>query len=207
MFKYLILSSDKYPTLRVEMHEIFMQIFIRQGHQIDWILQADGSQVEKENFACQGYRVWVGRTVEGESIFRLLLKNIFDLFNDLKLFPLTRKNNYDFLIVKDKFITAILGWIATRRKKTRFFYWLSYPFPEAWLYLSKNKISNFPFIDRMRGLFSHFILYKFILRRADHIFVQSKTMKIDIGNHGILGEKITPVPMGVSFNRKKKHRS
>jgi glycosyltransferase involved in cell wall biosynthesis len=41
------------------------------------------------------------------------------------------------------------------------------------------------------------LLYRVVLPRADHIFVQSRQMQLDIASHGIPMSQMTPVPMGV----------
>jgi glycosyltransferase involved in cell wall biosynthesis len=52
---------------------------------------------------------------------------------------------------------------------------------------------------RIRGWIQLALLYKFILRRADHAFVQSEQMKRDLVDYGVSADKMTPVPMGVDL--------
>jgi glycosyltransferase involved in cell wall biosynthesis len=75
---------------------------------------------------------------------------------------------------------------------------MSYPFPEHDLEMAQA--AGFPrsLPLRLRGTLGGLVLYRVILRYADHVFVQSEQMKQDVGTHGIPSEKITPVPMGVT---------
>jgi glycosyltransferase involved in cell wall biosynthesis len=49
----------------------------------------------------------------------------------------------------------------------------------------------------LKGKLVFFLLYRIIMRFADHSFVQSKQMLNDVAGYGIPAERMTPVPMGV----------
>jgi glycosyltransferase involved in cell wall biosynthesis len=109
-------------------------------------------------------------------------------------------SQYDAIQVRDMTVTALFGLLAARIKKVRFFYWLSYPQSEGQIDRAKSRGIKgglrfwFPLIQ---GIFGQWILYKIVLPRADHIFVQSHQMQVDIARHGIPMSSMTPVPMGV----------
>jgi glycosyltransferase involved in cell wall biosynthesis len=119
--------------------------------------------------------------------------------HDFKLFNLARKHKYDFIQARDKCISALLAIIASKIYGSKFIYWLSYPFSEAAFYASRNGTAKYPFYSFIRGIFCSFLLYHFIMPRADHIFVQSDQMKKDVAAKGIFKGKMTIVPMGVSL--------
>jgi glycosyltransferase involved in cell wall biosynthesis len=79
----------------------------------------------------------------------------------------------------------------------RFLYWLSYPFPESYLIRAQDSTARYPFLYRIRGRFSHLVLYRVLLPAAEHIFVQSEQMRRDVAAKGIAESKITAVPMGI----------
>jgi glycosyltransferase involved in cell wall biosynthesis len=54
----------------------------------------------------------------------------------------------------------------------------------------------FPWVS---GRIGRFVLYRLILPRADHVFVQSACMKADMVGRGVAPEKMTPIPMGVDL--------
>jgi glycosyltransferase involved in cell wall biosynthesis len=101
------------------------------------------------------------------------------------------------LEVKDKFLTGILAIIASRLYHTKFIYWLSFPLPEYYLLRAKEGTARYPRLYVWRGKGFHWILYRWLLPAADHVFVQSEQMRQDIAAEGIPLEKMTAVPMGV----------
>ena len=125
-------------------------------------------------------------------------RHVQSVTNDLRMFRLVRENNYDFIQVKDKFISAILAILVARISRIRFIYWLSYPFPEAEIYQARTGSTKYPLVYLARGILFKFLLYRMIMPMADHIFVQSEQMKKDVVNQGVAKEKVTAIPMGVS---------
>lgn len=166
---------------------------------MDWILQSQDPCDKEYHTVWNNSRIFVGATDTGTSAIAKLKKHILGITNDLKLFRLSRKNKYDIIQVKDKFISAIMALIAARLTKSKFTYWLSFPWPEESLYLYKVIQSKYSLFYLFRGLFFKFSLYKIILRFADHVFVQSDQMKLDVIKMGIQEDKITPVPMAVQI--------
>ncbi len=196
----LFLSSDLFPPFRVDVKSLFQEELAGRGHRIDWLLQSAEPAKRSRVIRWGGGEAWVGRRMRGGSPVAALLNQLFGFQNDLRLFRLVRRNRYDFVQVKDKFIAALLAMIACRRQGTRFVYWLSFPFPESHLYRAAQGYSRFPVLDRARGHLFGFLLYRVILPAADHVFVQSKQMKMDVAAKGIPEAKLTAVPMGVALS-------
>ena len=199
-FKFLFVSSDKFPPFRVDVAVLFGKEIIQRGHQIDWILQSYRNN--KKNFITQwsGSRVFVGATDNRTTRFHRFLKKSLDFLHDLRIIKLSKKELYDFIQVKDKFITALIAIAASKFSKCKFFFWLSYPYPEADIYNYTTGTARYPYIYLIRGNILKFLLYNIILPLADHIFVQSEQMKKDIVSKGFSANKITPVPMGVNLD-------
>jgi len=200
---FLFLSSDLFPPFRVDVKSLFGEELAGRGHRIDWLLQSSEPLACSRPVRWGGGEVWVGRRMGGGSPLAALLNQLFAFRNDLRLFRLVRSNRYDFVQVKDKFVAALLAMMAARYGGTRFVYWLSFPFPESYLYRSRQgrEYSRFPVVDRIRGHLFGFLLYRIILPRADHVFVQSERMKADIVAKGIPEARLTAVPMGVALSR------
>ena len=87
----------------------------------------------------------------------------------------------------------------SRLAGVKFIYWLSYPFPEASLYLYETGKARYPFIYLVRGIIYKIILYKIIMKHADHIFVQSEKMKMDVASNSVDELKMTAIPMGIDL--------
>ncbi len=199
--KFLFVAQDKYPPSRVDVSDLFNEKMISRGHRIDWLLQSE-EEIEKSYVAKWGKsKVYLGKTNNGESFSSRLKKNLYRFINDAKLFHLSKKNNYDFILIKDVFFAALLAIIASKLHKTKLVYWLSYPFPEAYQYAVKEGTARYPILYFLRGYVTYFLLYKIILKVCDHVFVQSEQMRKDTIEKGIPGNKMTPVPMGVSINK------
>ncbi len=193
----LVVSSDTFPPTRVDVVALFGEQLAGRGHVIDWILQSEHSCSSSHAVSWSGGTVWVGATDLGDSLYHRTRKHALGILHDLSLFSRMRTGRYDLIEVKDKFISGIFAVLAARLYGKRFVYWLSYPFPEEYLYRAQDPSERFARLYRIRGLAFKFILYKMLLPRADHIFVQSEQMRRDIAAEGIPIEKMTPVPMGV----------
>jgi len=194
--RFLFLANDKYPPFRVDVDVLFAKEFHRRGHQIDWLMQAEEDQPTPATLNWQGWKVYLGATDNGPSFINRLRKHMRVVLNDFRIFGALRQDQYQFVQVKDRFIGAIIGLIAARRAKLPFFFWLSYPFPEASLYEASTGTARYPFLYRIRGWFWHLMLYRLIAPFCDHIFVQSAQMKLDMQSAGVAAERMTPVLMG-----------
>lgn len=196
--RFLFVSSDKFPPFRVDVSILFGEKMVEREHIIDWLLQSDETLHNAYQTEWSGCKVYVGSTDNGTSIGSRLRKNLHDIFHDFKMFRILRKSKYDFILVKDKFISALMAIVASRIFGVKFIYWLSYPFPEDSLYQVKEGTARYSLFYWIRGHLLKFLLYRIIMPFSDHIFVQSEQMKRDIALQGISEEKMTPVPMGVS---------
>ena len=207
--RFLIISADKYPPFRSDVVVLFGNEMIKRGHKIDWILQSD--KPCKYNYITQwmNSRVFVGKTKQGSSALSSILKHLYGILNDLNSIKLILSNRYDIIQVKDKFISTLFIIAFTKLKNYKFVFWLSYPYPEASLLIAKESFAKYPTYYLIRGIVLKFLLYKIIIPKADHVFVQSTQMKNDITKMGISSDKLSPVPMGVEdslLNRPKTNK-
>ncbi len=196
--KILFLCEDKFPPFRVDLSVLFAEEMVRRGHRIDWILQSEAPCRTSYRTRWSGCWVWVGRTDNGASRSARLRKNLFDVLHAFLVFPLIRRVDYDFVQVKDLFLVALIALVAAKMSRKKYFYWMSYPIAENYLHAAREGSARYPLIYRLRGAASRQLLYRLILPRADHVFVQSKQMKRDVMEEGIPEHKLTPVPMGIS---------
>ncbi len=196
--RILIVSSDTFPPTRVDVTVLFGQEMAARGHEIDWILQSEAACSEPYVTPWGGGRAWVGATDRGESLFRRIRKHMLGIVNDFGLIARVRAKRYDAVEVKDKFLAGAIAAIACRLCKIRFIYWLSFPFPEFYLTGARDGSARFRFLYLLRGLTFKWLLYRWLLPAADHVFVQSEQMREDIAALGIPLAKMTAVPMGIS---------
>jgi glycosyltransferase involved in cell wall biosynthesis len=195
--RVLVVSSDTYPPKRVDVSVLFGEELAGRGHQIDWILQSEQPCASAYVTSWGGGRVWVGPTDLGTSLFNRIRKHLRGIVHDLKLFSVLRGGGYDFIEVKDKFISGVFAVFAARLYRVRCVFWLSYPFAESYLLRARDGTARYPFLYFIRGAVSKFLLYRFLMRAAVHNFVQSEQMRRDIVKEGIRADLMTVVPMGI----------
>ncbi len=116
------------------------------------------------------------------------------------------RDRYHALQVRDMPLVALIGLAIARLKGLPFFYWMSFPSPEGQIALARRRglsAGMAAFLIRLlwRGWVYRFVLYRIVLRRADHVFVQSERMRGDLVAKGIPRAKLTPVVMGVDLER------
>ena len=203
-FKLLYIVWEKFPATRVDLTELFSKQLIGAGHSIDWLLQSEARGPSRIETTGERERFFIGSKGPENGKFNKIVNLCRGWINDFRVFFLVRRQDYDFVQVRDKIFSALFGLIAAKSRKLPFFYWLSYPYAENDLYRAKDFGSSMsfwqPWLYRLRGAASAWVLYHLILPRADHIFVQSDRMLEDVATHGIPRSKMTPVPMGVNLS-------
>lgn len=114
-------------------------------------------------------------------------------------------SRYDAVQVRDLPLPASVALLVARWCRRPFIYWMSFPMPEGQMQLARERGLEaglmrflFPWI---RGRVGRFLLYRWVLPRADHVFVQSDQMKADLVSHGVAADRMTAVPMGVDVAR------
>ena len=196
--RLLMVSSDTYPPRRVDVAVLFGVEMPKRQHRIDVIMQSEAACARAYVTTWGGGEAWVGATDLGDSLAGRLHKHVLGIINDGRLFSRLRHGRYDAVQVKDKFLSGIFALLASRMFRTRFVYWLSYPFPEHYLLRATEGTARYPLLYKLRGLAFKALLYRWLLPAADHVFVQSEQMRVDVAVEGIDYSKTTAVPMGVS---------
>ena len=192
--KIMVLTSDFYPPIRPAAKSIFGEEFSRRGHRVDWLMQAADATTRGGQYQHGNGSVFLAATHAGGTRRHRLIKYVLDFLNDLRIFPLARKHRYDVIQAKDKYVAATFCWLAARLCGSKFCFWLAYPHAEAQLFAARNRLARYPLLYWIRGGYRSLLLYKFLLPRADHIFVQSEQMRVDIAAKGIDPESMTSVP-------------
>lgn len=198
-FKLLFVSSDLFPPFRVDVTVLFAKELASRGHQIDWILQSEDACTKPYRAEWSGGVVWVGKNELGGSLFNRFLKYLYSFLHDFRMFAAAKEGRHDAILVKDKFLAAIIAILACRRLGRKFIFWLSFPMPEAYLYTARIGTARYKSLNLIRGYTQRFLLYRIIMKWADFIFVQSEQMRRDIQAEGIAADKMQAVPMGVSL--------
>lgn len=196
--RMLFLTRDAFPTFRSDVDVLFGRELLGRSHEIDFVMQAGSRQTTLGPNDWRGRTVWVGATDLGDSVLHRIRRVMLGLSHDVTaLVRLARRDRYDAVQVRNKFVSAVIAMVVAHARGLRMFYWLSFPEPESLLERARDGTARFPVANRVRGRIFEWILYRLILPRCDHAFVQSERMKEEVCRHGIDPRKITPVPMGV----------
>jgi len=202
-FSMLYVTREKFPGYRVDLTELYSAGLAGRGHRIDWVMQSSEAGPARIERLGPGERVFVGAAGAGTGVLAKALNLVRGLMQDMSVWRLARAGRYDFIQVRDKHVAGLIGLWAARTRKIPFFFWMSFPFADADLYRVSEFKDDYPLSYRIfckiRGHLTGWLLYRVILPRADHIFVQSERMQRDVAAHGIAPAKMTPVPMGISL--------
>lgn len=202
-FRMLYVTREKHPATRVDLTELFSVGLAACGHHIDWVMQsATAHRATTENTGARE-RVFIGAAGPGKGVLGKAWNQILGWIHDLRIWAIARQGEYDFVQVRDKPFASLVGLAAARSRGIPFFYWMSFPFPEADRYRVAEVGNTLTVWHRgfyaLRGYVTDWLLYRIVLPRADHVFVQSDQMKRDVAARGIDADSLTPVPMGIAL--------
>lgn len=197
VIRLLFIPREDFPTDRVRINVLFGRELLSRGHEIDLVMQAVDETVVLGPHPWHGRTVWVGRTDSGSGVLHRVRKLWLDVAHDLKfLFRADLARRYDAVLVSDKFLTASLALPLVKMRGLKFFFWLTFPYPEADMAMARWGIAMFGRLAIVRGVVTRWLLYRWILPRSDHVYVQSDRMKRDLCAHGGDPAKMSSIPTG-----------
>lgn len=186
--RFLYATAESHPTHRADVRVLFGEALPALGVRTDLVALAAGEP-----------RDWPGGRA-----FLAAPHALADLFQQLSLLYRCF-GGYDGLIVRDKPVLALFGWLAARLARIPFVYWMSFPLPAAFLQLARQPDGSIGRLRRawlwLRGTLGHLVLYRFLIHRVDWLFVQSEVMERELRSQGLSHDRVTPVPMGVDLDR------
>lgn len=189
---------EKFPTFRVDLTELFGVSLKRLGVETIWFMGAYQSKKNRENAQIGFEKVHLPFYLNGKGVFNKCFNKILYYISDVYCLTCLIFRHVDAVQVRDKYIAAIYGLLIAKIKNIPFFYWCSYPYPEHDLEMAKQTKGLNSIIYLMRGAFGYYALYKFVMKLANHSFVQSERMQDDISAYGVRIDSMTAVPMAVS---------
>lgn len=191
----LFITRETHPSHRADISVLFGKYLPRVGVTSDLVAQ---HAVDAKADAPWGG----GRALVGRSSRRRALNVAFAFIHVLRVLARGR-GDYDAVQVRDNPLAALVALMVSRRWGVPLFYWMSFPIVEGSLELAKSGPRKLGWLRYLfvllKGHVGHWIYYRLVAPRADHIFVQSEQMKRDMVAKGIAAEKLTPVPMGVDI--------
>lgn len=193
--RLFFITAETWPTFRADVAVLFGKYLPRLGVYADLVTGHTPGDAS---------RPWGG----GEALLddvsgRTVVKHFKTFLHHWRSLRRLDSARHDAIQVRDLPLPAALALRAARRRKLPFYYWMSYPMPEGQINLARARGLTEGFLKFffpwLRGRVGLFLLYRVVLPRADHIFVQSQRMKVNLVERGIPAEIMTSVPMGVDL--------
>ncbi len=194
--RFLFATAEGHPTFRPDVRVLFGKYLPQCGIETDLVT------ITERGHEGPSVPPWGGGRVEVREAHGTLRRMLATIRLDASLIGRARRGGYDGIIARDKPILGLLSLLAARLAGIPFVYWMSFPMPESYLWLSRRKEGGQSFkrrlYFRLRGLLGRFVLHRILVPAADHLFVQSTVMERELRAGGSLRhDRVTPVPMGV----------
>ena len=197
--RMLFFPRERFPTDRVRLTTLFGRELLGRGHEIDLVMQAANSSVRTGKHEWHGRSVWVGPTIDGSGFLCGARRTLLGVLHDLRWLTRARPDQYDSLLVSDKYFLGAVGCVVARLRGMKFFFWMTYPYHKAQVTLGREGWSRTPLLALIRGHVSNFALHKWIIPRSDHVFVQSQRMAEDFIAQGANPTQLTPIVTGIDL--------
>lgn len=194
--RILFFTAEPWPTFRADVAVLFGKELPRHGICVDLVTSC-GVDIGSK---------WGG----GEARFCRLAggkgrRMMVTLLHRLRCLAGADPGRYQAIQVRDLPVFAAVAYLMARWKRLPFYYWMSYPMPEGNILLAKERGLSAGIVrwvyNMTTGYVGGWLLYRFVLPRADHVFLQSERMREDMAARGIPPTKTTPVPMGVDWEK------
>lgn len=198
--RLLMATLEPFPSFRVDVAALFGKYLPRLGVMSDIVAARTPGSAGGESWGGGAPLVISTRGGRPGKVLLTFAHGAYRLLS-------ADRNAYSAIQVRDMPLMALVGLAAARWKGLRFFYWMSYPIFEGQIQIAWERgLSSgvFWFVyPWFRGHLGRLLLYRVVMPRADHVFVQSEKMREAVGGEGIPMEKMTPVVMGVDLEQTK----
>ncbi|MDO9269539.1 MAG: glycosyltransferase [Methylobacter sp.] len=194
-FHLLYFTAEQWPTFRPDVVALFGKYLPRYGITCDLVTERNSAVEDNPEMPWGG-----GQAVLCNVPRNRASQHLVKFWHNLRVLIAMDGKKYDAIQVRDMSVTALAGLIVARLKGIPFFYWLSYPQSEGQIdrAMARGIKGGMRFwFPLLQGTFGKWLLYRVVLPRSDHVFVQSRQMQLDVAKQGIPMSKMTPVPMGV----------
>lgn len=199
MIRLFYFVTDSYPAWRVDLAELFSHELKNLGLQTDWSMRRDNTGLWA-TVIDKNEKIYLPLTINNLGFLTPIIRRFGEHVGEIGImFKLIFGQKYDVIQVRDdRYTAAFFGWVAARIRGVKFVYWVSFPFPENDLEKALLTKGFRRFFLKLRGKVAFWWLYRVVLVMADHVFVQTESMKLNIISYGLPSHKMTAVPMGVS---------
>ena len=191
-FRILYLVLDGFPTFRPDLTALWGKYLADEGIASDLVTVENPNEAKTAEWG--GGHVFVCPRPASR-----IAEQFRSFFHDLRILITMKRGTYDAIQVRDKSFICVPALLVARFQGIPFFYWMSFPMAESLARLAKSvdrrrQFARWAFLW-FRGHIGAFVLYRLILPRADHIFVQSDKMADDLETRRLDRRRMTAVPM------------
>ena len=191
--RLLFLTDEPWPTFRPDIAVLFGKTLPARRISADLVTHRGNASDE-----------WAGGRTFLYSLPRSrALHHIGKLLANTGHLLRCNRNDYDAIQVRGMPVHAFIALLAAKLKGLPLYYWMSFPQSEGQIHRAMSRGMRaglrywFPLIQ---GTFGRWLLYRVVLPRCDHVFVQSARMRDDVAAYGIPEARTTVVPMGVDMS-------
>jgi len=190
--KLLQFVPESLPTFRPDVAVLFGKYLPRHGVECDIVGMPAQEALREQGFrSVRMPRFHAGRLRRELAYQATCVRALFK----------ARRAGCDAIQVRDMVPTGLLALLASRIKGIPFYYWVSYLISEGRIERARADLARQSTMrSRLvlcKGLVERWLLYRVLLPRADHVFVQSEAMLRMMQERGVAARKMTAVPMGV----------
>ena len=197
--RLLFFPRERYPTDRVRITTLFGRELLGRGHEIDLVMQAASESVQVGRHAWHGRSIQVGRTDDGRGPLHRARRAALGLLHDLRWLIRARRQDYDGILVSDKYLVGVIASTVAKLRGMKFLFWMTYPYHQAQVTLGLENLARAPLLSLLRGRIAGFFLRYWILPRSAHVFVQSQRMAEDFAALGVDQQRMTPIVTGIDL--------
>ena len=192
--KILQLVPEALPTFRADVAVLFGKYLPRHGVCTDIVGKAGAAERAEQGFASSRRpRATTSRWRQECTFLALCVRALLG----------ARKDNCDVIQVRDMVSIGLLALLLARLKGIPMTYWMSYLMSEGRIERARAQLQLRPSLRArlvlLKGKVEMRLLYRVILPRAAHVFVQSDAMLQLMLSHKIDAARLTAVPMAVDM--------
>ncbi|MGZ5620184.1 MAG: glycosyltransferase [Methylobacter sp.] len=188
---------DHFPAFRLDVSELVGVSLQEKGLNTEWFMANNGPGLLQRQDEFFQQTCVIPSKFPGNSKLSKVFSRLAYWLTDSWLMLSAAFRKFDILQTRDKYIVSVIALMLAKLTGKRFVYWCSYPFPEHALQVAKERSGPVKLMLVLNSKLASFLLYRIVMRFADHSFVQSQQMLQDIASYGVPVQRMTPVPMGV----------
>lgn len=197
--KILQFVPESLPTFRADVAVLFGKYLPRHGVECDIVgmPSADAPAAQPQPQPAQGFR----SVRSGRFRHNRIARELAFQWTCMRALLAATRANCDAIQVRDMVPTGLMALLVARLKGIPFYYWVSFLISEGRIERARSSLAQRRTLRARlvlcKGLVERWLLYRVVLPRADHVFVQSDAMLELMRGHGIAAQRMSAVPMGV----------